>query len=177
MRRHCVSSLRRAAVATLAIGTIVGCSSEPARPAHPSRHGASNYAIVSSEDTPRYDLKPNQLATTPVTGPHNATPVYPVELLPRNLPPVTIVATLIVGTNGLVKDVRFADTATTADAAVFQQSVNTAVTNWTFTPLRIAKWETRPDGSEVRVASQAEPFSQAYEFHFKVVDGKGVVSN
>lgn len=129
---------------------------------------------MTSEDTLRYQLTASQTAVGPVLE-SNAPPVYPPALLASNLPTVVITATVIVAVDGHVKDVRFADTD--SNRAWFRNAVTTAVKQWHFKPLRITRWETRPDGSEVRVANDAKPFSQVYEFRFKVVDGKGLVSS
>lgn len=106
-------------------------------------------------------------------------PTYPPALVSRQLPPVAVTATLVADGNGRVTRVLIrARPNAPAVPGAFDEAVRRAVMQWRFSPLRDSVWKTGPDGTEVRVdEGPGKPFSLTYRFHFRLVDGKPVVSS
>jgi hypothetical protein len=164
-------------LAAMILGLASCASVPPPTPAPPPPpEGEVNYHAVENKDARHYQLTPAETTVLPAIGPHNAAPVYPSALLARDLPPVTVRATLIVDAHGQVTAVRFAGRdGDDPVRAAFQQAVRRATRQWTFEPLLIQHWKPTADGAKV-VRSEPMPFSQAYDFRFALRDGKPVVT-
>jgi hypothetical protein len=160
---------------------IAGCQSatRPApalAPTSPPRTDVSYRAVTGDE--PRYALDDTQTALSPEQGRANPSPAYPPQLVALRLPPVEVRATLVVDTQGRVRDVRIAEAASVdVHRHAFNDAVRTATLQWRFTPLRIYRWVEDADGSSHRGEGTAQPFSQAYVFRFELRDGKPTVSS
>jgi TonB family protein len=160
---------------------IAGCQSAtrpaPAATSVPTPRTDVSYRAVAG-DMPRYALDDTQTALLPEQGRANPAPAYPPQLVALRLPPVEVRATLVVDTQGRVRDVRIAgDAAVDAHRRAFDDAVRTATRQWTFTPLRIYRWIEDADGGSHRGEGAAQPFSQAYAFRFELRDGKPTVTS
>ncbi len=169
-----MSSLVRILIAAVPVLVLAGCASTPV-PVRVAHHGQVNYQVVEDENASRYKLGGMQTVGLPVTGPENMAPVYPPELVPLALDPVTVLSKVIVNDKGNVTDVRFPIGSPDTTLARFQSAVRQAVLAWTFQPMRIRQWVENPDGSQEVVGEKTVPYSQDYQFTFSVRDGKPVV--
>lgn len=162
----------------LALLALAGCTHASRRVAPPPPHGRVSYHAVEDRDTRHYKTDKHITWSQPQQMRSNRAPAYPAALLARKLAPVTVVALLIVDPHGRVTAVRFAPGKDVdATTRAFRQAVREATSRWRFSPLQRSRWQTRADGTQVRVAMQAMPFSQRYAFRFAVHDGKPVVSS
>nr|GAT43064.1 predicted protein [Mycena chlorophos] len=124
--------------------------------------GASSYKPVITGDEKQYTVQPGQSFSKPLLEKTFA-PVYPPNLVPQKLPPLDLMAQVIVDEQGHVSDVRVQHDATTPDAeqAAFAQAVQQAAMRWQFSPLLMT--ETRIDAQGHPVSSsKGKPFSLAY---------------
>ncbi len=142
-----------------------GCAT---RPPEAVRQGYAADGAVSAEivdvadDGARYQPQPGSSYLDPLPKRANAVPVYPPMLLDRRLPPVEVVARLIVDGTGRVETARII--RNDGDAA-FADAVLAAVRGWTFYPLQ------RVTGRVV----EPLPFTQDYRFRFRQENGRAVV--
>lgn len=167
LRRLCKSS---AAVVTLAVvlAPIVGCSTRTVL--KPNPQPKTSYEMLVPKTALRYTLEPGETAVQPIPQKQIA-PVYPPSLVHPNAAPVTITAQLVIDKDGRVQGVYpVSDPAKAADHALFEEAVEHAALQWTFTPL----WMEKPHGDGTYELT-AKPFSLWYVFHFRVVDGKPTV--
>lgn len=148
-------------------------------PASPETHVA--YRTKLDPATPAYqEQNDNETYNTPVTL-DNPPPRYPLAMVARHLPLVTVAVKVIVNTSGVVDEVRIAPNADLATHPVeFDDAVRDALLHWRYTPLRYTRWERVIDnqGNEVDarvIAAETKPFSMDYEFRFELHDGKPIV--
>lgn len=151
------------------------CAAPP--PRTPPPHTNVSYQAVADQHATHYQVSMMQSIVSPTPAPRNAPPVYPPALIVQRLPPVTVRVKLIVGADGQVTGARFAGAGTDDAAhAAFDQAVRAAVLRWHFAPLLINQWVALPDGGTRVVKSTPKPFSQDYEFTFRLIHGKPVVT-
>lgn len=149
-----------------ASGVLAGCALQAHKPE--SREGYAADGAVSAEiidrpDTARYQPVVGSTYFNPLPIRENAKPVYPVALLEQRLPPVAVVARIIVDGTGAVERAEVIES--TSDEPAFRDAVLLAVRSWTFVPLR------RVTGDRI----EPLPFTQEYRFTFKQLNGRAVV--
>jgi outer membrane biosynthesis protein TonB len=172
-----VTAASRIWLAAMILGLAACASVPPSAPAPPPPAGEVNYHAVENKDARHYQLTPAETTVSPAIGPHNEPPIYPAALLARELPPVTVRATLIVDAHGRVTAVHFAEHDRDDPVrAAFERAVRRATRQWTFEPLLIQHWKPTADGGAKVVRSEPMPFSQAYDFRFALRNGKPVVT-
>ncbi len=149
-----------------ACGVLTGCAS----PAHKteSREGYAADGSVSAEivdqpDSARYQPVAGSTYFSPLPIRENTKPEYPTALLERQLPSATVVVRIIVGSVGAVERAEVIEN--TSDQPAFRNAVLSAVSSWTFIPLK------RVTGDRI----EPLPFTQDYRFTFKQVNGRAVV--
>lgn len=150
--------------------TFPGCTHFPKDTASRTTIGLGSYKPIVREDVTTYSLTSSESATVPELSLHS-TPKYPKRLVPLGLPPVDILAQLIMDENGTVTDVRF--TGYPGDDRYkgrFEQSVKDAALTWKFSPFIITRTALGEDQLPVAVRTP-KPFSLWYVFHFEIKDG------
>ena len=143
-----------------------GCTSAPQKTSQSTRYsadGAVSAEIVDQPSQQRYEILPGEAYFRELPKRENAQPVYPENLLARQLHPVTVVARLIVNSAGVVEKANIVDPL--PDQPEFSQAVLSAVQGWTFIPLM------RVIGNKL----EPLPFTQDYKFTFKQINGRAVV--
>lgn len=148
---------------------LAGCAQVRPVPSPPSHQGESSYQMTPDQSMEHYPLPVGSTATGGVPLEHPA-PTYPSSLLALCPPPVTLKALLIVGTDGMVSEVRTID-ATSIDPA-FVAAVRAATQQWRFEPLQFNHWAADANGKTHDVDSDTKPFSLKYAFTFACHDGK-----
>lgn len=149
---------------------LVACATVP--PPLPVPDARVGYEAVADKGAPHYAETDATAIMSPLQKPANPVPLYPPNRLESGAPEVIVHALLIVADDGHVSEVRIDGADAGGAMADFANAVAMATLAWRFEPLRITRWQARPDGSEVRVADEPMPFSQDYVFRFAVVDGK-----
>ena len=174
-------------VATLTASLfLLSCSSSPVRPlmdAPPDASGVVNGGIVEASPAERYQAKPGRHYEQPEAFPDNPLPLYPAELLKRELGPITIQVRIVVSEEGVVTNVVPIEQSTTELMALFY-SVEQTIRRWKFSQL--VEVVDGPDittvrdgaGSEVMYQGKARslPFHQDYRFVFSQSGGVSKVS-
>ncbi|NII10868.1 energy transducer TonB [Oleiagrimonas sp. C23AA] len=164
-----------------AVLALAGCQHavKPTPPPPPApKPNVSYEAVKSPQGVSHYKVKTgHQMVGAAFV--HHVVPVYPKALVPQQLPPTSVTATLVANAQGTVTRVLIPAMATdTPDQQAFDHAVREAVRQWRFSPLHDSLWKTEPDGTSVRVDDgPGKPFSLTYRFHFKLVDGKPVVQS
>jgi hypothetical protein len=148
---------------------LAGCAQVGSKPSPPSNQGESSYQLASDQKMEHYALPVGSTVTGGVPLKHPA-PIYPASLLTLCPAPVTLKALLIVGTDGMVSEVRAFD-ATSVDPA-FVAAVRAATQQWRFEPLQFNHWAADANGQSHDVDSDTKPFSLTYTFNFACHDGK-----
>lgn len=149
-----------------ACSVLVGCASPVHKPeVHEgyAADGAVSAEIVDRPDASRYQVVAGSTYFNPLPIRENARPAYPAVLLERRLPPVTVVARIVVSDSGAVERADVVES--TSDEQAFGDAVLSAVAGWTFIPLK------RITGDRV----ERLPFTQDYRFTFRQVNGRAVV--
>lgn len=164
-QERAAAGLRR--IAMLAIcGALAGCATAPVTVGRQgyAADGAVSAEIVDAADgDARYQPMPGSSYLDPLPMRANALPDYPAALLGQALPPVTVVARLVVDGAGKVADARIV--GNDGGEAAFAEAVLAAVRGWTFFPLK------RVTGRVV----EPLPFTQDYRFSFRQENGRAVV--
>lgn len=137
----------------------------------------TSYRLIAPKGSPQYALRPGQSAILPrpVIG-YFAPPQYPSALAHAGMPPVTVDAHLVFDAAGKVQKTEvISNSYTGAHHGLFADAVRRATARWKFTPLVFE--ETTGGGNvPVTVKHEAKPFSLWFEFDFRMVDGKPVVT-
>lgn len=156
------------AVAAVAM---IGCASRPMDAPIPSQQYA--YAadgtvgaevLIAAPDT-RYTITPGVDFEGPIAKTTNAMPVYPPQLLAKRLPPVEVIARVIVDREGRVE--RAVVLEDDGSDPLFAEATLWAIEAWLFSPLR------RMEAG----VSQPLPFTQDYRLVFRQVNGRAVVES
>ncbi|MGH8182147.1 MAG: energy transducer TonB [Rhodanobacteraceae bacterium] len=137
----------------------------------------TSWKLLAPKDSPQYALQPGQSAVLPrpVIG-YFAPPQYPPSLIHAGMPSVAVIAHLVFDTAGRVQKAEIVSNSYAgAGHTLFADAVRQATAHWAFTPL---VFEETTGGSRVPVAVErvAKPFSLWFEFDFRVVDGKPLVT-
>jgi hypothetical protein len=162
---------------------LVACATQQALTVVVPRAGDVAMNVVKSPGEQSYANAGDAQWDLPYPFEENETPVYPLELLAANLPPMTVRVRVIVDEHGSVVDSM--PLAVPPDYPQFFAAVQAAVHDWKFWPL--VKWQavagTRTDiefNGWVRTyegTATALPFHQDYDVTFTQKDGKGVVTS
>ena len=162
---------------------LAGCIAQQAiERADTSRTGSVAMQAVSADDSQSYAVATNETWFAPAPNDDHVAPVYPEELLAQKLPATTVRVRLIVDENGIVTE----STALEAppNYPQFFASVQTAVLQWTYSPLvrsvpgeedtllHFNGWSATYSGK-----ATAMPFHQDYDIVFTQKDGQGVVTS
>ena len=147
-------------------GLLAGCASRPVpesvREGYAS-DGAVSAEIVEQPGSARYQPVPGSIYFSPLPTRENATPEYPAGLLAQQLPPITLVARIVVDATGVVERAEVVERS--HDQLALEAAVLSAVRMWAFIPLK------RIAGSKI----EPLPFTQEYRFTFMQVNGRAVV--
>lgn len=169
-------SARLASTAAITL-TLLGCHHASPRPTTPVREGTSDYRRIDEPaGTRHYTLSPSQSWTPPIVV-HNPAPVYPPDLVARELPPVDVVARLSVDKNGHVEAVYVQpDPDHPATPPAFAAAVRRAAAAWRFTPMTFENKTNHGDRPPTVIRTR-KPFSLWFRFHFEIVDGRPSTSS
>lgn len=168
-----MSARRVCVVVSTVLGLGAGCASRQPVPLPRIAYaadGAVSAEVVDAPGDARYQPVPGSRYFSQLPLSENARPKYPSGLLARKLPPVTIVARLIVNGSGEVEHASIvvaANDVPAHDEPAFTDAVLSAVRTWTFIPLR------RVTGKRI----EPLPFTQDYRFTFRQVDGRAIVES
>lgn len=168
----------------LVVLLLVACAAQQAiQQAQLPRSGEVAMAEVSAADEQSYAIAGNEQWVAPSAFYENEAPVYPVDLLAANLPPIKVRVRVVVDKHGVVTD----STALEApsDYPQFFAAVQSVVGGWKYWPL--VKVLPSTDGARTEIVfhgfvstydglATALPFHQDYEFTFSQKDGQGVVT-
>ena len=157
---------------------LTGCAAAPAATkVAATANPETSYKLITPKDSPQYALRPGQSATLPqpVIG-YFAPPRYPTALARAGMPPVSVEAHLVFDAAGRVARTDIVSNSYTgAGHEMFADAVRGATAAWRFTPLVFE--ETTGGGNvSVTVKHAAKPFSLWFEFDFRMVDGKPIVT-
>jgi hypothetical protein len=148
----------------------VGGCQKPAIKPQMDKNGSVAFKAIVPYDAARYTLEPGETAIQPKLL-TNVAPDYPRSLLATSLPPVEVVAQVVVALDGRVSQVLIRPyLGDSTNREKFNEEVRKAVLGWTFEPLRIQHWSVQPDGTRA-LATVSQPCSLWYIFRFEVVDG------
>lgn len=151
------------------LGSIQACSTRTV--VKPNPQPKTSYQMLTPKAALHYTLAPGETAIKPLPQKQVA-PVYPPSLVHPDAAPVSVTVQVTVDKKGHVYGVYpVSSTAKGVDAPLFEAAVEHAAMQWEFTPLWMDK--ANPDGTS---SLTAKPFSLWYVFHFKVVDGKPIVT-
>lgn len=176
--------LRRFSVSLAFAAALAACATAPCETSvpHPRSQGRVAGEIVDAPDVAQYRVGPGERYEQPFAHPDNAAPEYPAALLPLALPPVAIVAKLVVDAEGRVIEATPIDLAALPESNAMFASVRDAVRQWRFFPLvRIVagagKTTLRTGDTSTTYDGRAEglPFSRVYKFTFTQDAGVGSV--
>lgn len=146
--------------------TMAGCAAHV--PVSETRQGFAADGMVSAdvvdvEPEDRYPPVSGGRYQLPLDSRENARPAYPPGLLDQQLPPIEIVARIVVDGSGRVE--RATLVTDTSSEPAFGAAVLAALQDWTFTPLL------RVTGDKI----EPLPFTQDYRFVFRQVNGRAAV--
>lgn len=157
----------RIAPMCIAASLLVGCASAShqaeARLGY-AADGTVSADIVDVASDTRYQAVQGSSYLQPIGRRANLRPAYPAALLDRRLPPVEVVARIVVDGKG---EVERASVIESGMDAAFDEAVLHAVRGWTFVPLM------RVTGDK----AEPLPFTQDYRFTFRQVNGHAVVES
>lgn len=163
----------------ITLSILVACSS--LRPgAKPSAtQGDVSAQKLTAPDSERYEHLTNVEYIQTLAYPENVAPVYPVALLARRLPPMTVTVRLVVGANGTVAGVELLDETTTSERDHLFEAVREACLLWKFSPLIRLDLDAGPtvvtdDGGTTTYKGRPTPlpFHLDYAFSFSQHDGR-----
>lgn len=166
---------------------MISCTSAPrVQPVPPpnQRAGAVEAQPLLPDDSARYRAMPGMHYEQPEELPGNPPPRYPDALLGKSLPPAEVRVRVVVDSNGVVTQVDALDPTTLPEAAAFLEATRTAVMAWRYFPLaEVVPGPERPTFAVGNVTltyrgrAKRLPFHLDYAFHFRQIDGKGVVDS
>lgn len=158
------------ATTVLMLGLLLAaCARQQVVPPATTHRGEASYRALEDTHMAHYQLALGSTSSgaTPIEHP---APAYPSAQLASCPPPVSLRALLIVGTDGMVDEVRVEPAPGVAGA--FADAVRAAASQWRFEPLQISRWAADANGRTHPVETVAKPFSLPYEFRFACHDGK-----
>lgn len=152
---------------------LTSCAAHTARTPSDPGQGSASYRVAADTGLAHYSLALGQIAMGATLEQH-VPPNYPGSMLATCLPRVELPARVIVGTKGIVDDVRM--TSQPAQYP-FADAVRQAVRSWRYTPLTFTRWAANADGTSHPVDTEARPFSLDYVFTFRCEHGHTSVSS
>jgi hypothetical protein len=172
-------SMRAGAVILAAASFACGPRPHVEEPTQQSREGRSSVRLLTAPAAQADAPDPSSETMTPAyASPDNERPEYPAEALKAGCLEGTIPLRVYVGPDGNVasqKDIPGRPVPADACHVAFLGAVEAAVAHWRFAPaFRLTRASAAPAGiarwSQAPIAIYLD-----FEFHFDVVDGKGVV--
>lgn len=156
------------------IVSMVGCQKSAIKPST-ENSGSVAFKSIVPDSAARYSLAPGESAIQPKLL-TNIAPDYPPSLLATPLPPVEVVAQLVVALDGHVSQVIIRPyLGDNTNREIFNEAVRKAVLTWTFDPLQIRRWENHPDGTRA-LTTVAQACSLWYIFRFELANGHAQTS-
>jgi hypothetical protein len=164
----------------------VGCASHASKPSlgsQPTVTGNVTSGVIEAPASERYVGEAGAHYEQPVASPDNPMPVYPPDILKKQLPPIEVDVRILVGPSGHVSS--FGIPAwVNPEAIPFDASIASAVPQWKFTQL--VKIIPGPGSTTLVDAFESQtsypgtaialPFHQDYRFIFSQSAGKANVS-